>query len=56
VGPAETELPGVVFTIIAAVFYLVVRHQNLQRYRIRLEMIQRHRRHSSRPTQSAASL
>lgn len=37
------ELPGIFFTIIAAVFYLVIRHQNLQRYRIRLEMIQKER-------------
>ena len=37
------ELPGIVFTIIAAVFYLVIRQQNLQRYRIRLEMIQKER-------------
>jgi len=38
-----SELPGIVFTIIAAAFYLIVRHQNLQRYRIRLEMIQKER-------------
>ena len=36
-------LPGFAFTVIAAVFYLVIRHQNLQRYRIRLEMIQKER-------------
>jgi hypothetical protein len=36
-------LIGIVFTVIVAVFYLVIRHQNLQRYRIRLEMIQKER-------------
>jgi hypothetical protein len=36
-------LTGIVFTVIVAVFYLVIRHQNLQRYRIRLEMIQKER-------------
>ena len=38
-----SELPGIVFTIIVAGFYLIVRHQNLQRYRVRLEMIQKER-------------
>jgi hypothetical protein len=38
-----TVLPGIVFAILAAVFMLVIRHQNLQRYRIRLEMIQKER-------------
>jgi hypothetical protein len=37
------QLPGIVFTIVAAAFYLIVRHQNLQRYRIRLELIQKER-------------
>jgi hypothetical protein len=37
------QLSGMVFTIIVAAFYLIVRHQNLQRYRIRLEMIQKER-------------
>lgn len=36
-------LNGIIFTMIAAVFFLVIRHQNLQRYRIRLEMIQKER-------------
>lgn len=36
-------LTGIVFTIVAAAFYLIIRHQNLQRYRIRLEMIQKER-------------
>lgn len=34
---------GVIFTVIAAAFTLVWRHQNMQRYRIRLEMIQKER-------------
>ena len=34
---------GVIFTVVAAVFTLVWRSQNLQRYRIRLEMIQKER-------------
>lgn len=38
-----TELPGIIFTMIAATVYLIVRHQNLQRYRIRLELIQKER-------------
>lgn len=42
-GSIAPELNGVIFTVIAAVFYLVIRHQNLQRYRIRLEMIQKER-------------
>jgi len=37
------QLPGIVFTVIVAAFYLIVRHQNLQRYRVRLELIQRER-------------
>ena len=41
--PWQTAIPGIAFTLIAAAFYLVVRHQNLQRYRIRLEMIQKER-------------
>lgn len=38
-----SELPGFVFTTIAAVFFLVLRHQNLQRYRIRQELIHKER-------------
>ena len=38
-----TVLPGILFAFLAAVFLLVLRHQNLQRYRIRLEMIQKER-------------
>ncbi len=34
---------GVIFTVIAATVTLVWRHQNMQRYRIRLEMIQKER-------------
>ncbi|HEX5217365.1 MAG TPA: DUF6249 domain-containing protein [Vicinamibacterales bacterium] len=37
------QLPGIVFTIIAATFALVWRQQNLQRYRTRLELIQKER-------------
>ena len=37
------QLIGVVFTAIAAAFYLAVRAQNIQRYRIRMEMIQKER-------------
>jgi len=39
----QEQIPGIVFTIVAAAFYLIIRHQNLQRYRIRLEMIQKER-------------
>jgi len=34
---------GFSFTLLAAVFFLVIRSQNLQRYRIRLELIQKER-------------
>lgn len=37
------SVPGILITAIVAAFYLVLRHQNLQRYRIRLEVIQRER-------------
>ena len=37
------QLPGIAFTIVAATFALVWRHQNLQRYRTRLELIQKER-------------
>lgn len=39
----QYELPGMIFTALAVVFFLVIRHQNLQRYRIRLETIQKER-------------
>src|SRR5262245_25254352 len=37
------QLIGLGFTIIVAVFFLVVRRQNIDKYRIRLEMIQKER-------------
>lgn len=37
------SLPGILVTALVAAFFLVLRHQNLQRYRIRLEVIQRER-------------
>lgn len=37
------EFTGIVFTAMAAIFFLVLRAQNIQRYRIRMEMIQRER-------------
>ena len=39
----QEQIPGIVFTIVVATFYLIIRHQNLQRYRIRLELIQKER-------------
>ncbi len=36
-------LPGILVTALVAAFVLVLRHQNLQRYRIRLEVIQKER-------------
>ena len=41
--PQAVPWTGVVFTSIAAAFALLWRHQNLQRYRDRLEMIQKER-------------
>ena len=38
-----TQLIGLGFTILAAVFFLVIRRQNIDKYRIRLEMIQKER-------------
>lgn len=38
-----TQLIGLGFTILAAVFFLVIRRQNLDKYRIRLELIQKER-------------
>lgn len=37
------SLPGILVTAVVAAFLLVLRHQNLQRYRIRLEVIQKER-------------
>ncbi len=37
------QLIGLGFTIIVAVFFLVIRRQNIDKYRIRLEMIQKER-------------
>lgn len=41
--PQAVPWTGVIFTAIAAAFALVWRHQNVQRYRGRLEMIQKER-------------
>jgi len=38
-----TQFIGLGFTILAAIFFLVIRRQNIDRYRIRLEMIQKER-------------
>jgi hypothetical protein len=38
-----TQFIGLGFTIIAAIFFLVIRRQNIDRYRIRMEMIQKER-------------
>jgi hypothetical protein len=38
-----SQLIGLGFTIVTAVFFLVIRRQNIDKYRIRLEMIQKER-------------
>lgn len=37
------QLIGLGFTIVTAIFFLVIRRQNIDKYRIRLEMIQKER-------------
>ena len=37
------QLIGLGFTMLTAAFFLVIRHQNIHRYRIRLELIQKER-------------
>jgi hypothetical protein len=39
----NTNLIGLGFTIVAAAFFLIIRRQNIDKYRIRLEMIQKER-------------
>ena len=38
-----SQLIGLGFTIVTAIFFLVIRRQNIDKYRIRLEMIQKER-------------
>lgn len=37
------DIPGIAYATLGIIFILVIRHQNIQRYRIRLEMIQKER-------------
>jgi hypothetical protein len=37
------DLPGIAYATLGVIFILVIRHQNIQRYRVRLEMIQKER-------------
>lgn len=38
-----TQLVGLGFTVLAAAFFLLIRRQNIDKYRIRMEMIQKER-------------